>query len=107
MERTLKKTVRNYKVAWLQKLQSCMVTKLHGGRVRGRADRREWLQRHRVVVLQEILTDSEELRLGRDTADLVEELACWLDTQANKVKVLLHFLDQSQFADLRGLYGLI
>ena len=55
---------------------------LAGHEVRLFKRQRERFERHGAVMVQELLADAEEIGGGRDTADLVQELAGWLDAHA-------------------------
>src|SRR5436190_15438982 len=62
----------------------------------------ERFERHGSFVVHEAFADREEIPLGGDAADFVEETAFGIDADADEVRVFLHLLNLGGFAEIFG-----
>src|SRR5438309_1052211 len=72
-----------------------------------RERRREGLERHGLIVVEESFAHTKEIRLGGHAPNEMKKLAGGFDAQSEVVQVFLHFLHVRIFTHLRRANGFI
>src|SRR5687768_10867142 len=68
---------------------------------------RKGLQRHWVVVIQNVRAEGEEVASGFHPPDFVKESTGWFHAEADEIHVLLHSLHVHPFRETRSRGGLV